>query len=135
LRTSGPGPAATRWAASGFETVDVSGGAAQVMTNLQRAYRGPPRPVRPVATSPTIPFAAHERHRPGRYLGLDKFLVHTRTLLAPGGRSWLFHSGVPRNLTDEGPLRINLNGQYYGEVQYSVMRLQRPNQRHLPGFS
>ncbi|GAA3944478.1 class I SAM-dependent methyltransferase [Hymenobacter algoricola] len=53
--------------------------------------------------------------------GLEKFLTHARTLLAPGGQILATSSDVSYLYEDEeGALVINLNGPYYGEVEYRL---------------
>jgi hypothetical protein len=53
--------------------------------------------------------------------GLDKFLAHARTLLAPGGQILATSSDVRYLYEDEdGALLLNLNGPYYGEVEYTL---------------
>ncbi|SHI84477.1 Methyltransferase domain-containing protein [Hymenobacter daecheongensis DSM 21074] len=53
--------------------------------------------------------------------GLEKFLVHARALLAPGGQILATSSDVSYLYEDEeGALMLNLNGPYYGEVEYSM---------------
>jgi len=111
----------------GFDVkaVDVSAGAAQVM-----AERG----VRTVARHDLFaPLPANERPYDtilllmnglgltGTLAGLDKFLAHARTLLAPGGQILGTSSDVRYLYEDEdGALLLNLNGPYYGEVEYTL---------------
>jgi SAM-dependent methyltransferase len=55
----------------------------------------------------------------GTLEGLDKFLVHARTLLAPGGQILATSSDISYLYEDEdGALVFNLNGPYYGEIEY-----------------
>ena len=57
----------------------------------------------------------------GTLQGLDKFLAHARTLLAPGGQILATSSDVRYLYEDEdGALLLNLNGPYYGEVTYTL---------------
>ena len=57
----------------------------------------------------------------GSLEGLDRFLAHARTLLAPDGQILATSSDVRYLYEDEdGALRLNLNGPYYGEVEYSL---------------
>ena len=57
----------------------------------------------------------------GTLEGLDKFLAHARTLLAPGGQILATSSDVRYLYEDEdGALVLNLNGPYYGEVEYTL---------------
>ncbi|MGI4871699.1 MAG: methyltransferase domain-containing protein [Janthinobacterium lividum] len=52
--------------------------------------------------------------------GLDKFLRHARTLLAPDGQILATSSDISYLYEDEdGALVFNLNGPYYGEVTYT----------------
>jgi SAM-dependent methyltransferase len=56
----------------------------------------------------------------GTLEGLDKFLVHARTLLAPDGQILATSSDISYLYEDEdGALVFNLNGPYYGEVTYT----------------
>ncbi|RYU76051.1 class I SAM-dependent methyltransferase [Hymenobacter persicinus] len=53
--------------------------------------------------------------------GLERFLQHARTLLAPGGQILATSSDISYLYEDEeGALNINLNGPYYGEVEYQM---------------
>jgi hypothetical protein len=56
----------------------------------------------------------------GTLEGLDKFLLHARTLLAPGGQILATSSDISYLYEDEeGALVFDLNGPYYGEVSYT----------------
>ena len=56
----------------------------------------------------------------GTLAGLDKFLAHARTLLAPDGQILATSSDISYLYQDEdGALVFNLNGPYYGEVTYT----------------
>jgi SAM-dependent methyltransferase len=56
----------------------------------------------------------------GTLEGLDKFLVHARTLLAPDGQILATSSDISYLYEDEdGAFVFNLNGPYYGEVTYT----------------
>jgi len=56
----------------------------------------------------------------GTLEGLDTFLAHARTLLAPGGQILGTSSDISYLYEDEdGALVFNLNGPYYGEVTYT----------------
>ena len=111
----------------GFEVkaVDVSAGAVQVMS--ERGVRAVARhdlfdPL-PATERPydTILLLMNGLGLTGSLEGLDKFLVHARTLLAPGGQILATSSDVRYLYEDEdGALLINLNGPYYGEVEYSL---------------
>ena len=100
------------------KAVDVSAGSVQVM-----AERG----VRTVARHDLFaPLPPSELLMNGLGLtgtldGLDKFLAHARTLLAPDGQILATSSDVRYLYEDEdGALLINLNGPYYGEVEYTL---------------
>ncbi|MEJ7660544.1 MAG: hypothetical protein WKG07_13485 [Hymenobacter sp.] len=56
----------------------------------------------------------------GTLEGLDNFLTHARTLLAPDGQILATSSDISYLYQDEdGALVFNLNGPYYGEVTYT----------------
>jgi len=56
----------------------------------------------------------------GTLEGLDKFLAHARTLLAPDGQILATSSDISYLYEDEdGALVFDLNGPYYGEVDYT----------------
>ena len=111
----------------GFDVkaVDVSAGAVQVMT--ERGVRTVARhdlfdPL-PATELPydTILLLMNGLGLAGTLEGLDKFLVHARTLLGPGGQILATSSDVRYLYEDEdGALMLNLNGPYYGEVEYSL---------------
>jgi SAM-dependent methyltransferase len=111
----------------GFDVkaVDVSAGAVQVMT--ERGVRTVARHdlFAPLPTNElpydTILLLMNGLGLTGTLEGLDKFLAHARTLLAPGGQILATSSDVRYLYEDEdGALLINLNGPYYGEVTYSL---------------
>lgn len=111
----------------GFDVkaVDVSAGAAQVMT--ERGVRTVARHdlFSPLATNElpydTILLLMNGLGLAGTLAGLDRFLAHARTLLAPGGQILATSSDVRYLYEDEdGAVRINLNGPYYGEVEYAL---------------
>ncbi|HEX8425613.1 class I SAM-dependent methyltransferase [Hymenobacter sp.] len=53
--------------------------------------------------------------------GLAKFLAHARTLLAPSGQILATSSDISYLYEDEeGALVFDLNGPYYGEVEYTM---------------
>jgi SAM-dependent methyltransferase len=55
----------------------------------------------------------------GTLAGLDRLLAHARTLLAPGGQLLATSTDVQYLFEDEdGALNIDLNANYYGEVEY-----------------
>lgn len=57
----------------------------------------------------------------GTLEGLEKFLVHARALLAPGGQILATSSDISYLYEDEeGALVFDLNGPYYGEVEYCM---------------
>ncbi|HEX8327602.1 MAG TPA: methyltransferase domain-containing protein [Hymenobacter sp.] len=111
----------------GFDVkaVDVSAGAAQVMT--ERGVRTVARhdlfdPLPPTELPyDTILLLMNGLGLAGTLEGLDKFLAHARTMLAPDGQILATSSDVRYLYEDEdGALLINLNGPYYGEVQYTL---------------
>lgn len=57
----------------------------------------------------------------GTLAGLEQFLVHARQLLAPGGQILATSSDISYLYEDEdGALVFDLNGPYYGEVEYTM---------------
>jgi SAM-dependent methyltransferase len=107
------------------KAVDVSAGAVQVMTErgVQDVARHDLFAARPATEVPydTILLLMNGLGLTGTLAGLDKFLVHARTLLAPGGQILATSSDVRYLYEDEeGALVFNLNGPYYGEVEYSL---------------
>jgi SAM-dependent methyltransferase len=111
----------------GFDVkaVDVSAGAVQVMT--ERGVRTVARhdlfDPRPASELPydTILLLMNGLGLAGTLEGLNKFLAHARTLLAPDGQILATSSDVRYLYEDEdGSLLINLNGPYYGEVTYEL---------------
>jgi SAM-dependent methyltransferase len=107
------------------KAVDVSAGAVQVM-----AARGVESVAQHDLFAPelakelpydTILLLMNGLGLAGTLAGLDKFLTYARTLLAPGGQILATSSDVSYLYEDEdGALMINLNGPYYGEVEYSM---------------
>ena len=111
----------------GFEVkaVDVSAGAVQVMSErgVQNVARHDLFSAKPASELPydTILLLMNGLGLTGTLEGLDKFLAHARTLLAPGGQILATSSDIRYLYEDEdGALRINLNGPYYGEVEYRL---------------
>ncbi|MBD2720824.1 class I SAM-dependent methyltransferase [Hymenobacter armeniacus] len=111
----------------GFEVkaVDVSAGAVQVMAErgvLSVARHDLFAPLPPTERPyDTILLLMNGLGLTGTLDGLDRFLAHARTLLAPGGQILATSSDVRYLYEDEdGALLINLNGPYYGEVQYTL---------------
>lgn len=111
----------------GFDVkaVDVSAGAMQVMT--ERGVRTAARHdlFAPLAANElpydTILLLMNGLGLTGTLDGLDKFLAHARTLLAPDGQILATSSDVRYLYEDEdGALMLNLNGPYYGEVEYQL---------------
>ena len=107
------------------KAVDVSAGAVQVMT--ERGVRTVARhdlfaPLPPNELPyDTILLLMNGLGLAGTLEGLDKFLAHARTLLAPGGQILATSSDVRYLYEDEdGALMLNLNGPYYGEVEYTL---------------
>ena len=107
------------------KAVDVSAGAVQVMTergvrNVARHHLFAPKPATELPYD-TILLLMNGLGLTGTLEGLDKFLAHARTLLAPGGQILATSSDVRYLYEDEdGALLINLNGPYYGEVEYTL---------------
>ncbi|AHJ98291.1 class I SAM-dependent methyltransferase [Hymenobacter swuensis] len=57
----------------------------------------------------------------GTLAGLERFLEHAKTLLAPGGQVLATSSDISYLYEDEdGALVFDLNGPYYGEVEYTM---------------
>ena len=124
---AGAGCHALELQSRGFEVkaIDVSAGAVQVM-----AERGVHTVARHDLFAPlppterpydTILLLMNGLGLAGTLDGLDKFLAHARTLLAPGGQILATSSDVRYLYEDEdGALMLNLNGPYYGEVEYTL---------------
>ncbi|ALW85938.1 methyltransferase [Hymenobacter sedentarius] len=111
----------------GFDVkaVDVSAGAVQVMAErgVQTVARHDLFAPLPTNELPfdTILLLMNGLGLTGTLEGLDKFLAHARTLLAPNGQILATSSDVRYLYEDEdGSLLLNLNGPYYGEVEYSL---------------
>ncbi|MBD2768022.1 class I SAM-dependent methyltransferase [Hymenobacter sp. BT664] len=111
----------------GFEVkaVDVSAGAVQVMAErgvrtVARHDLFAPLPANELPYD-TILLLMNGIGLTGTLEGLATFLAHARTLLAPGGQILATSSDVRYLYEDEeGALLLNLNGPYYGEVEYSL---------------
>lgn len=107
------------------KAVDVSAGAVQVMTErgvhtVARHDLFAPLPPTELPYD-TILLLMNGLGLTGTLDGLDKFLAHARTLLAPDGQILATSSDVRYLYEDEdGALLINLNGPYYGEVEYTL---------------
>jgi SAM-dependent methyltransferase len=107
------------------KAVDVSVGAVQVMAErgVQTVARHDLFAPLPTNELPfdTILLLMNGLGLTGTLAGLDKFLAHARTLLAPNGQILATSSDVRYLYEDEdGSLLLNLNGPYYGEVEYSL---------------
>lgn len=105
------------------KAVDISPGAVQVMSErgVQQAAQHRLVDPRPATELPydTILLLMNGLGLAGTLEGLDKFLAHARTLLAPDGQILATSSDIRYLYEDEdGALVINLNGPYYGEVEY-----------------
>ena len=62
----------------------------------------------------------------GTLTGLDKFLAHARTLLAPGGQILATSSDVAYLYEEEdGSVVLDLNGPYHGEIEYTLSYKQQ----------
>ncbi|OUJ72716.1 class I SAM-dependent methyltransferase [Hymenobacter crusticola] len=123
---AGAGSHALELQGRGFEVkaIDVSPGAVAVMQA---------RGVREVARHDIFDAPASAEHFDtilmlmnglglvGTLEGLEKFLIHARGLLAPGGQILATSSDISYLYEDEeGALVLNLNGPYYGEVDYTM---------------
>ena len=105
------------------KAVDVSAGAVQVMAERgvhAVAHHDLFAPLPPTELPyDTILLLMNGLGLTGSLAGLDRFLAHARTLLAPGGQILATSSDVRYLYEDEdGALVFNLNGPYYGEVEY-----------------
>jgi SAM-dependent methyltransferase len=106
------------------KAIDQSAGAVQVMQARgvqQVALRDIMAP-RPADELPydTILMLMNGLGVAGTLEGLDKFLIHARTLLAPDGQILATSSDISYLYEDEeGALVFDLNGPYYGEVEYT----------------
>ena len=107
------------------KAVDVSAGAVRVMAargvrTVARHDLFAPLPATELPYD-TVLLLMNGLGLTGTLAGLDKFLAHARTLLAPGGQILATSSDVRYLYEDEdGALRLNLNGPYYGEVEYQL---------------
>jgi len=123
---AGAGAHALELQSRGFEVkaIDVSPGAVEVMQA---------RGVRVVARHDIFDAPASDEHFDtilmlmnglglvGTLEGLEKFLIHARALLTPGGQILATSSDISYLYEDEeGALVLNLNGPYYGEVDYTM---------------
>lgn len=123
---AGAGCHALELQSRGFQVkaVDVSAGAVQVMQD---------RGVREVACHNLYDAAlTHEKYDTllmlmnglglvGTLEGLERFLKHAPALLAPGGQILATSSDISYLYEDEdGALVFDLNGPYYGEVEYTM---------------
>jgi len=104
--------------------VDHSAGAARVMQarGLREVAQHDIFAPRPPAEPPydTILLLMNGLGLAGTLDGLDRFLAHARTLLAPDGQILATSSDISYLYEDdEGALNFNLNGPYYGEVEYT----------------
>ena len=109
---------------SDVQALDHSAGAVQVMQArgvrqvAQRDIFAPRAPTE--LPYDTILMLMNGLGLAGTLAGLDKFLAHARTLLAPGGQLLATSSDISYLYEDEdGALVFNLNGPYYGEVTYT----------------
>ncbi len=107
------------------KAVDISAGAVQVMSergieNAARHHLLDPLPANELPYD-TVLLLMNGLGLAGTLEGLDRLLAHARTLLAPGGQILATSSDVRYLYEDEdGSIRLNLNGPYYGEVTYSL---------------
>ncbi|HET9502169.1 MAG TPA: class I SAM-dependent methyltransferase [Hymenobacter sp.] len=113
--------------------IDQSAGAVQVMQARgvqQVALRDVMAP-RPTDELPydTILMLMNGLGLAGTLEGLDKFLAHARTLLAPDGQILATSSDISYLYEDEeGALVLDLNGPYYGEVEYTFQYKKQTGQ-------
>jgi SAM-dependent methyltransferase len=105
------------------KAVDISAGAVQVMAergvvNAAQHELFAPRPTNELPYD-TLLLLMNGLGLAGTLEGLDKFLAHARTLLAPNGQILATSSDISYLYEDEdGALVFNLNGPYYGEIEY-----------------
>jgi len=104
--------------------LDQSAGAVQVMQarGVQQVTQRSVFAPRAAAELPydTILMLMNGLGLAGTLEGLDKLLAHARTLLAPGGQILATSSDISYLYEDEeGALVLDLNGPYYGEVEYT----------------
>ena len=115
------------------KAIDVSAGAVQVMSErgVREVARHDLFTALPAEELPydTILLLMNGLGLTGSLAGLDKFLAHARTLLAPGGQILATSSDVRYLYEDEdGAVVLNLNGPYYGEVEYSLSHKKHTGQ-------
>jgi len=106
------------------KAIDQSAGAVQVMQarGVQEVAQRDIMAPRPPGERPydTILMLMNGLGLAGTLEGLDKFLAHARTLLAPDGQILATSSDISYLYEDEeGALVLDLNGPYYGEVEYT----------------
>jgi len=107
------------------KALDVSPGAAQVMQQRGVQQVACHDLFDPILTNDlpydTILMLMNGLGLVGTLDGLEKFLVHARGLLAPGGQILATSADIAYLYEDEeGALVLNLNGPYYGEVEYRM---------------
>lgn len=107
------------------KAVDISAGAVQVMEarGVRAVARHDLFAPRPATERPydTVLLLMNGLGLTGTLDGLDRFLAHARTLLAPDGQILATSSDVSYLYEDEdGALVLDLNGPYYGEVEYTL---------------
>jgi len=122
---AGAGAHALELQSRGFavKAVDISAGAVQVMSErgVREAAQHRLMDPRPATEPPydTILLLMNGLGLAGTLEGLDELLAHARTLLAPDGQILATSSDIRYLYEDEdGALLLNLNGPYYGEVEY-----------------
>jgi SAM-dependent methyltransferase len=106
------------------KAIDQSAGAVQVMQarGVQEVAQRDIMAPRPADELPydTILMLMNGLGLAGTLEGLDRFLAHARTLLAPDGQILATSSDISYLYEDEeGALVLDLNGPYYGEVEYT----------------
>ena len=107
------------------KAVDSSPGAVQVMQNrgVQQVALHDVFDALPTQEMPydTLLMLMNGLGLVGTLEGLEKFLVHARGLLAPGGQILTTSADISYLYQDEdGAVVLNLNGPYHGEVDYTM---------------
>lgn len=110
---------------AGVRAVDVSAGAVEVMQvrGVREVARHSLFDLKPANERPydTILMLMNGLGLVGTLAGLDRFLAHARTLLAPGGQILATSSDVAYLYEDEdGAVVLDLNGPYHGEIEYTL---------------
>ena len=123
---AGAGAHALELQSRGFSVraLDVSAGAVQVMQERgvqEVAQHNMFDALAPGEHYDTILMLMNGLGLVGTLEGLARFLTHARSFLAPGGQILATSSDIAYLYEDEeGALLIDLNGPYYGEVEYTM---------------